>query len=136
MSTLTKLALGIMARQTLHELPQIHAHHSTDAAFDLIAEIEVANLAELDRLLSSVRTVGCNNLCAVDCASLDMTGANRQLEEQAGKETEKLASQLIARRVSARCRGPGSQAGEEFLGLQGFEMGRRRRRAVFGSASG
>ncbi len=43
MSTLTKLALGMMARQTLHELPQIHAHHSTDAAFDLIAEIEVAN---------------------------------------------------------------------------------------------
>ncbi len=61
MSTLTKLALGMMARQTLHELPQIHAHHSTDAAFDLIAEIEVANLAELDRLLSSVGTVGCNN---------------------------------------------------------------------------
>ncbi len=61
MSTLTKLAFGMMARQTLHELPQIHAHHSTDAAFELIAEIEVANLAELDRLLSSVRTVDCNN---------------------------------------------------------------------------
>lgn len=57
MSTLTKLALGMMARQTLHELPQIHAHHSTDAALDLIAEIEVANLVEFDRLLSSVRTI-------------------------------------------------------------------------------
>jgi hypothetical protein len=56
-STLTKLALGMMARQTLHELPQIHAHHSTDAAFDLITEIEVANLVEFDRLLSSVRTI-------------------------------------------------------------------------------
>lgn len=61
MSALTKLVLGMMARETLHELPQIRARHSTDAAFDLIAEIEVANLAELSRLLSSVRTVDCNN---------------------------------------------------------------------------
>jgi DNA-binding Lrp family transcriptional regulator len=43
--------------QALRGLPQIHALHSTNGAFDLIAEIEVANLAEFDRVLSSVRSI-------------------------------------------------------------------------------
>lgn len=43
--------------QALRGLPQVHALHSTNGAFDLIAEIEVANLAEFDRLLSSVRSI-------------------------------------------------------------------------------
>jgi DNA-binding Lrp family transcriptional regulator len=43
--------------QALRGLPQIHTLHSTNGAFDLIAEIEVANLAEFDRLLSAVRSI-------------------------------------------------------------------------------
>ncbi len=43
--------------QALRGLPQIYALHSTNGAFDLIAEIEVANLAEFDRVLSSVRSI-------------------------------------------------------------------------------
>ncbi|WP_457798225.1 Lrp/AsnC family transcriptional regulator [Methylocystis sp. S23] len=43
--------------QALRGLPQIHALNSTNGAYDLIAEIEVANLAEFDRLLSSVRSI-------------------------------------------------------------------------------
>jgi DNA-binding Lrp family transcriptional regulator len=43
--------------QMLRGLPQIHALHSTNGAFDLIAEVEVANLTEFDRVLSSVRTI-------------------------------------------------------------------------------
>lgn len=43
--------------QALRGLPQIHALHSTNGAFDLIAEIEVANLVEFDRVLSSVRSI-------------------------------------------------------------------------------
>lgn len=43
--------------QALRGLPQIHALHSTNGAFDLIAEVDVANLAEFDRLLSSVRSI-------------------------------------------------------------------------------
>lgn len=43
--------------QALRGLPQIHALHSTNGAFDLIAEIETANLAEFDRVLSIVRTI-------------------------------------------------------------------------------
>lgn len=43
--------------QALRGLPQIHALHSTNGAFDLIAEIEVASLVEFDRVLSSVRSI-------------------------------------------------------------------------------
>ena len=43
--------------QALRGLPQIHALHSTNGAFDLIAEIEVANLAGFDRVLSAVRSI-------------------------------------------------------------------------------
>jgi DNA-binding Lrp family transcriptional regulator len=43
--------------QSLRGLPQIHALHSTNGAYDLVAEIEVASLAEFDRLLSAVRSI-------------------------------------------------------------------------------
>ncbi len=43
--------------QALRGLPQIHALHSTNGAFDLIAEIETANLAEFDNVLSKVRQI-------------------------------------------------------------------------------
>ncbi|QGM96816.1 Lrp/AsnC family transcriptional regulator [Methylocystis parvus] len=43
--------------QALRGLPEIHALHSTNGAYDLIAEIEVGNLAEFDRVLSSVRSI-------------------------------------------------------------------------------
>lgn len=43
--------------QTLRGLPQIHALYSTNGPFDLIAEIDVENLAEFDRVLSSVRMI-------------------------------------------------------------------------------
>lgn len=51
---------GKNSRRVAHELrglPQIHALFSTNGPFDLIAEIECANLEEFDRLLSSVRTI-------------------------------------------------------------------------------
>ncbi|MGJ0622058.1 MAG: Lrp/AsnC family transcriptional regulator [Methylocystis sp.] len=41
----------------LRGLPQIQALYSTNGPFDLIAEIECANLEEFDRALSSVRTI-------------------------------------------------------------------------------
>ena len=41
----------------LRGLPQVHALYSTNGPFDLIAEIECANLEEFDRVLSSVRTI-------------------------------------------------------------------------------
>jgi DNA-binding Lrp family transcriptional regulator len=43
--------------QALRGLPQIHALHSTNGAFDLVAEIEVADLAEFDRVLSIIRSI-------------------------------------------------------------------------------
>ncbi|HEY8163274.1 MAG: Lrp/AsnC family transcriptional regulator [Methylocystis sp.] len=43
--------------QALRGLPEIHALYSTNGAYDLIAEIDVANLAEFDRVLSSVRSI-------------------------------------------------------------------------------
>ncbi|MEF3367365.1 Lrp/AsnC family transcriptional regulator [Methylocystis sp. 9N] len=43
--------------QALRGLPEVHALYSTNGAFDLIAEIECANLGEFDRLLSDVRTI-------------------------------------------------------------------------------
>ncbi len=43
--------------QALRGLPEVHALYSTNGAFDLIGEIECANLAEFDRLLSDVRTI-------------------------------------------------------------------------------
>jgi DNA-binding Lrp family transcriptional regulator len=43
--------------QALRGLPQIHALYSTNGAFDLVAEIEVANLAEFDDVLSKVRLI-------------------------------------------------------------------------------
>jgi DNA-binding Lrp family transcriptional regulator len=43
--------------QALRGLPEIHALHSTNGAFDLIAEIDVESLAEFDRVLSRVRTI-------------------------------------------------------------------------------
>lgn len=43
--------------EALRGLPQIHALHSTNGAFDLVAEIEVADLAEFDRVLSGVRSI-------------------------------------------------------------------------------
>jgi DNA-binding Lrp family transcriptional regulator len=42
---------------SLRGLPQIHALHSTNGAFDLIAEIEVETLVEFDRVLSLVRSI-------------------------------------------------------------------------------
>lgn len=41
----------------LRGLPQIHTLYSTNGAFDLVAEIDVANLAEFDRVLSTVRLI-------------------------------------------------------------------------------
>jgi DNA-binding Lrp family transcriptional regulator len=41
----------------LRGLPQIHALHSTNGAFDLVAEIEVADLAAFDDVLSKVRQI-------------------------------------------------------------------------------
>ncbi len=43
--------------QALRGLPQIHALYSTNGAFDLVAEIEVADLAEFDDVLSKVRQI-------------------------------------------------------------------------------
>jgi DNA-binding Lrp family transcriptional regulator len=43
--------------QALRGLPQIHALHSTNGPFDLVAEIEVADLVEFDRVLSIVRSI-------------------------------------------------------------------------------
>ncbi len=43
--------------QALRGLPQIHALDSTNGAFDLVAEIEVADLAEFDDVLSKVRQI-------------------------------------------------------------------------------
>ncbi|BDV36007.1 MULTISPECIES: Lrp/AsnC family transcriptional regulator [Methylocystis] len=43
--------------QALRGLPEIHALYSTNGAYDLIAEIEVANLGEFDRVLSTVRSI-------------------------------------------------------------------------------
>jgi DNA-binding Lrp family transcriptional regulator len=43
--------------QLLRGLPQIQTLYSTNGAFDLIAEIEVENLEEFDRLLSDVRMI-------------------------------------------------------------------------------
>ncbi|WP_363345632.1 Lrp/AsnC family transcriptional regulator [Methylocystis echinoides] len=43
--------------QALRGLPQIHALHSTNGAFDLIAEIETASLTEFDSVLSKVRQI-------------------------------------------------------------------------------
>ncbi|MBL1255709.1 Lrp/AsnC family transcriptional regulator [Methylocystis sp. Sn-Cys] len=43
--------------QVLRGLPEIHALYSTNGAYDLIAEIEVANLGEFDRVLSTVRSI-------------------------------------------------------------------------------
>jgi len=43
--------------KSLRGLPQIHALHSTNGAFDLIAEIEVETLVEFDRVLSVVRSI-------------------------------------------------------------------------------
>lgn len=43
--------------QALRGLPQIHALYSTNGAFDLVAEIEVADLGEFDELLSKVRQI-------------------------------------------------------------------------------
>lgn len=43
--------------RALRGLPEIHALYSTNGAYDLIAEIEVANLAEFDRVLSTVRSI-------------------------------------------------------------------------------
>lgn len=43
--------------QVLRGLPQIHALYSTNGAFDLIAEIDAANLVEFDRVLSDVRSI-------------------------------------------------------------------------------
>ncbi|MGA8170089.1 MAG: Lrp/AsnC family transcriptional regulator [Methylocystis sp.] len=43
--------------KSLRGLPQIHALHSTNGAFDLIAEIEVENLVEFDRVLSAIRSI-------------------------------------------------------------------------------
>lgn len=43
--------------QALRGLPQIHALYSTNGAFDLVAEIEVSDLAEFDDVLSKVRLI-------------------------------------------------------------------------------
>lgn len=51
---------GMNSRRVAHALrglPQILALYSTNGPFDLIAEIECANLDEFDRVLSSVRTI-------------------------------------------------------------------------------
>ena len=43
--------------EALRGLPQIRHLYSTNGAFDLVAEIEVATLADFDRTLSAVRGV-------------------------------------------------------------------------------
>lgn len=43
--------------RALRGLPQIREVYSTNGAFDLIVEIEVANLAEFDHALSTVRMI-------------------------------------------------------------------------------
>ena len=41
----------------LRGLPELHALHTTNGAWDLIAEIRAQNLAHFDRVLREVRTV-------------------------------------------------------------------------------
>jgi DNA-binding Lrp family transcriptional regulator len=43
--------------QALKGLPEIRELHSTNGPFDLVAEIEVGNLADFDRVLSKVRMI-------------------------------------------------------------------------------
>jgi len=43
--------------QAMRGLPQVQALYSTNGAYDLIAEIEVENLEEFDRVLSAVRMI-------------------------------------------------------------------------------
>jgi DNA-binding Lrp family transcriptional regulator len=41
----------------LRGLPELHALHTTNGTWDLVAEIRAANLTEFDRVLREVRTV-------------------------------------------------------------------------------
>ena len=41
----------------LRGVPEIHALHTTNGAWDLVAEIEAANLQEFDRVLRDVRAI-------------------------------------------------------------------------------
>ncbi|KXF79194.1 AsnC family transcriptional regulator [Paramesorhizobium deserti] len=43
--------------QSLRKLPEILSLHSTNGAWDLVAEIEVASLIDFDRVLNSVRLI-------------------------------------------------------------------------------
>jgi len=41
----------------LRGTPEIHALHSTNGAWDLVAELHTSNLAEFDRLLGQIRAI-------------------------------------------------------------------------------
>ncbi|GGA90156.1 AsnC family transcriptional regulator [Brucella endophytica] len=43
--------------QSLQKIPEILSLHTTNGAWDLIAEIEVASLIDFDRVLNSVRLI-------------------------------------------------------------------------------
>jgi len=43
--------------QNLRKIPEILSLHSTNGAWDLVAEIEVASLVDFDRVLNSVRLI-------------------------------------------------------------------------------
>ncbi|PYE86355.1 Lrp/AsnC family transcriptional regulator [Phyllobacterium leguminum] len=45
------------AVQSLRKIPEILSLHTTNGAWDLIAEIEVASLIDFDRVLNSVRLI-------------------------------------------------------------------------------
>ncbi|MBB2972421.1 Lrp/AsnC family transcriptional regulator [Mesorhizobium sp. RMAD-H1] len=43
--------------QSLRKLPEILSLHTTNGAWDLVAEIEVASLIDFDRVLNSIRLI-------------------------------------------------------------------------------
>ncbi|WP_420960483.1 Lrp/AsnC family transcriptional regulator [Brucella sp. IR073] len=43
--------------QSLQKIPEILSLHTTNGAWDLVAEIEVASLVDFDRVLNSVRLI-------------------------------------------------------------------------------
>ncbi|MCK0197443.1 Lrp/AsnC family transcriptional regulator [Ancylobacter sp. 6x-1] len=43
--------------RTLRGLPELHALHTTNGGWDLIAEIRAASLSDFDRVLRQVRTI-------------------------------------------------------------------------------
>ena len=47
----------VSAIKMLRGIPEIHALHTTNGAWDLIAEIQTENLAEFDRVLRHIRAM-------------------------------------------------------------------------------